>query len=153
MFTFKNNLFLKQSTSLFWREIKDAHLHSDAESLAPRVFLSIWQTDGRTAGRTDGQTRKILFRLSPSASRVMFLHLTCCCRVSSKKIIALLSHQNFPLLKRKSYLNKLYHKAQQDKQLSRTFLWDNGTFSWDTRYISNIPMNPNPFDQFSGVCN
>ena len=25
--------------------------------------------------------------------------------------------------------------ALQDKQLPRTFLWDKGTFFWDTRYI------------------
>ena len=40
------------------------------------------------------------------------------------------SHKNDPLVqKRTSYLDTV----QQDKQLSITFLWDTGTFFWDTR--------------------
>ena len=43
-----------------------------------------------------------------------------------------LSHKMFHLTK-KEPLKKL-DTAQQDKQISRTFLWDPGTFLWDTWY-------------------
>ena len=39
------------------------------------------------------------------------------------------SHKNI-LLDQKRTLS--LHTTQQDKQLSRNFLWDTGTFFWDT---------------------